>query len=65
MVAELNKLTKDKRESFKRVVADDFKNGGKIFGSHFVKEIPLSRYMEGIEQQAALASEGRILINCQ
>ena len=44
-------------------LADDLASGGKIFGSHIVKEMTLSQFKEAIEESEKIATEGKILIS--
>ena len=44
-------------------VAEDLRTGGKIFGTHISKEVPLSKFKEALQESEKLSSEGKILIN--
>ncbi|CDW85776.1 zinc-binding dehydrogenase family protein [Stylonychia lemnae] len=55
----------EERQKILQRVSDDLRDGGKIFGSTIVKEIPLANYLEGLNEQTQVATDGKILINCQ
>lgn len=57
-------LTEEERKRWFSVVADDLATGGKIFGSHIVKTMPLSQWQEAIKESEKDASTGKYLIKC-
>lgn len=61
----LKDISNEEREKIFTELSNDLRDGGKIFGTNIVKEIPLEKYLEGFEERAAVANEGKILINCQ
>eukprot|EP00347_Sterkiella_histriomuscorum_P001967 403369978 len=61
----LQSLSNDERQAVFQRVSNDLRDGGKIFGTNIVKEVSLEHYLEGMEERVAVASEGKILINCQ
>ncbi|CDW86811.1 zinc-binding dehydrogenase family protein [Stylonychia lemnae] len=61
----LQSISLDDRRELMQRISNDLRDGGKIFGSNIVKEIPLENFKEGLQQYQEVASEGKILINCQ
>eukprot|EP00347_Sterkiella_histriomuscorum_P012077 403369977 len=61
----LKELTEEERQAAYKRLADDLRDGGKIFGTQIVKEISFEQFQEGMAERAAVATEGKILINCQ
>ena len=57
-------LTPEERRKWFQVVADDLAAGGKIFGSHIVKTMPLTQWKEAIGESEKDASNGKYLISC-
>lgn len=52
----------EERRRVHDMVAQDLKNGGKLFGSNYVKAVDLEDYKEGFELQSKMATEGKILL---
>ena len=58
-------LPYEERRKWFDYVADDLKNGGAIFGSRIVKEVPLEEWEAAIPDSEKSASEGKYLISCK
>lgn len=64
----LNSISAETKQAAYETVARDLgTNQGKIFGSKFTKELPLTSWNEALETYKEIASKegGKILINCQ
>lgn len=46
-------------------VAEDLHNGGAIFGSNIVREVPLEDWLQAIDDSEKLASSGKFVISCR
>lgn len=58
-------LTSEEREKWFKIVTDDIEhNDGKIFGSHIVKTMPLSKWKEALFESEKDASQGKYLVDC-
>ena len=61
----LKTLSEEEKQKYFRMVADDLKDGCKIFGSTVLKTMELKDWKQAIEESANVASDGgKILINC-
>ena len=61
------KLTPELRQKYFKQVADDLAlNDGKIFGTHFTREIPLENWKEALEiyQDVASKEGAKVIIKC-
>lgn len=54
----------DKVQKWYKIISDDLRDGGKIFGSTIVKTMNLNEYKEAIDEFKKIATQGKILINC-
>ena len=53
MVATANEETV---ANAKKNIADDLASGGKIFGTQIVKEVPLSQWLEALDESSKIAT---------
>lgn len=51
LLHELVKMTQEHKDRHFKIVSDDLRDGGKIFGSKIVQEITLDNYEEGFKLQ--------------
>lgn len=58
----LDKLSDEQREKWMKEVTDDLSSGGKIFGSHVAKTMPLTLIKDAIQEYKKVASEGKLLL---
>lgn len=62
MMHEMAVLPQQEKDRIFKIISDDLRDGGKIFGSKIVKEIELENYEEGFNIQNQLATDGKILL---
>ena len=58
-------LTSEERQRIYKRVADDLKNGGKIFGTKVTKTVALKDFKQAIQDSENDATQGKYLIDCQ
>ena len=58
-------LSQEERNIYFEMISADLKEGGKVFGTHFVKTVPLAQWKEAMMESDSVASQGKILINCE
>jgi NADPH:quinone reductase-like Zn-dependent oxidoreductase len=59
------KLSKEDRHYWSKLVTDDLKDGGHIFGSHIAKEFKLEQWREAFGERSTLATAGKILLKIE
>lgn len=55
-------ISDEERNKWYNLIAQDFKNGAKIFGSKFIKTITLSEIKDSLKESEKVASQGKYLI---
>jgi len=58
----MTEITKEERAQWFKIVADDLRDGGHIFGTKVAKIVPLDEWKEALEESATIATEGKILL---
>mmetsp|Transcript_28740 Transcript_28740/g.21424 ORF Transcript_28740/g.21424 Transcript_28740/m.21424 type:complete len:103 (-) Transcript_28740:69-377(-) len=59
------KLTPEEKSYYENLVANDLAEGGKMFGSKVAKELPLADFKQGLDEFRKIASNGKVILNCQ
>lgn len=57
-------LSQQEYKDFCRIIADDLKNGGKIFGTKVAKEMKLEEWNQALNQMDSVSKEGKIILSC-
>lgn len=57
-------IPEEELNRYKKLVSDDLRDGGKIFGTTFVKELVLADWESFLKEADAVSTEGKILIKC-
>jgi len=62
LFAWMSAITKEEKAEWFKLVADDLRDGGHIFGTTTAKIVSLNEWKEALEESATIATEGKILI---